>query len=153
MDDRTMEAGLAPVLMMAVEAYAEACAAARAWGEGPASRLVDLLGQEHAHEIEELRDAAVHQAAVEPGAAATARALIKRCLEIVERGTRVDEQCEWEEDGDGMPYVVHRYRKSALDEKAEAAIQAAKALRIMAEAIERSLDVDAALERYGVHVR
>lgn len=65
----------------------------------------------------------------------------------------MDERCEWEEDEEGMPYVVHRYRNSVVDEKTEAAIQAAKALRTMAEALERSLDIDAALSRYGVHAR
>lgn len=47
MDDRTTEAGVVAVLRMAVDAYVEACAAARAWGEGSAGKLVDLLGREH----------------------------------------------------------------------------------------------------------
>lgn len=153
MSDKTLEAGLVPVAYLAVVAFADACAAARAWGEGQASTLPGLLGPEHKAEIEALRDAAIHQAAVDVWAAATGRNLLARCLEIVEQGTTHSEHCEWEEDEDGIPRVAYRHRKTSLDGSAEAATQAAAALRTVLEAIERSLDIDAALARYRLSAR
>lgn len=153
MNDTTLQTGRAAVVNQAVAAFADACAAARAWGEGPAGALPDILGGAHRTEIEALRDAALHQAAVEEWAAATARMLIERCLEIAERGTRVVERCDWEEDDNGMPYIAHRSRESIVGATAEAAIRAATALRTVAEAIERSLDIDAAITRYRVFDR
>ena len=153
MNDRTLPAGLVAILDMAITAYAEACAAARRWGEGPASALPAILGPEHHADIEALRDAAIHQAAVEPWAAATARELLVRCLDIVDRGSRVIETPVWEEDETSMPYVAYCHRDVILDAAAEAAARAAAALQALATAIELSLDVDAAMARYGVPAR
>lgn len=148
MNDKTSEAGLASVACLAVIAYADACAAARAWEEGQADTLAGLLGPDLEPEIETLRDAAIHQAAVEPWAATTGRVLIGRCLEIVEQGTTHQDKSEWAEDEDGMPHVAWRHRRTILDEPAKVATRAATALQTMVEAIERSLDIDAGLARY-----
>jgi hypothetical protein len=153
MNDKSSEAGPASVSRLAVIAYADACGAARAWGEGQASTLLCLLGLEYGGEIEALRDAAVHQAAVEVWVAATGRILIGQCLEIVKQGTTHDEQSAWEEDEDGIPYLAHRHRKTSLNGPARAATEAAAALRTFVEAVERSLDIDAALARYGLPER
>ena len=150
MDDWTGTAGGMSAAVMAVQAYAAGCAAAAAWAEAPATRLVALLGPAQAAEIEALRDAAAPRQAIEPWAAATARALMAPCEAIVECGTQIRERTEWEEDEDGRFVEIVVGRDTLRTADAEAAAQAARELMVVAEAIERCLDIEAAMERYGL---